>query len=205
MTVSALKQSFLSITTLQDEKDLKTRVDAMNKCNSQWEELLGSCKSAFTELKKVSNQKSTSASAKGKSKAKAKAKNKAKTSAEAYGMFDTDAEFKMCPSSEADDETSQADKLLLGTPFKGVLDKASDFISDAACKALDKFAKEFASSDIRVMTGKAQQETGPLKNELRPGRSDRLRGVDYVRVDADLSCSSARVVSAGASLNSQSL
>ena len=176
MTISERQLETTAICTLQDKKDLQVREDKLSKCASQWEELLGSCKSALTELKKVSNQKSAAgpsgpAKAKGKAKAKAKGKSKAKKTAEPYAMFSTDAEFTQCPSSAADEGGSSGDTFVFGTPFKGVIDRSSEFLSDAARKALEDFGKEFHASDIRVMTGRGQKDAGSLKSELRPGSS----------------------------------
>ena len=101
----------------------------------------------------------------GKTKAKAKAKGKAtaKNTAEPYAMFSTDAEFANCPSSESLFDDERGGTFMLGTPFKGVLEKASEF--------LEAFSKEFQCSDVRVMTGKAQKDVGVLQSELRPGGS----------------------------------
>ncbi|CAE7271941.1 unnamed protein product [Symbiodinium sp. KB8] len=116
-------------------------------------------------MKVLQDQKDMQAR-KTKAKAKAKGKATAKNTAEPYAMFSTDAEFANCPSSESLFDDERGGTFMLGTPFKGVLEKASEF--------LEAFSKEFQCSDVRVMTGKAQKDVGVLQSELRHALSGLL-------------------------------
>ena len=153
-TIQEVLNDVGAVVSVSSEDDLKERQQYLRTAANHWEELLASCKTALSELKRVSQKKTQQP----KPKAKRSAGNKA--AGRSLGQGDDGAYAILEMPDELPSVLEPGGNMTPRTPVLGQGMK----LGEALTAAITQFADDFKKSDLRVMSGRAAQ---PLPKDLQ--------------------------------------